>query len=330
MRPKFFSVLLLFCFILTSVQCKSVRFDVADSTIVDKLIRKEMEKNLSNLLSEINQANTEKRDLNYNGINIDSIAASNLTAIWRNIHFSIDDTATRLRCLSQVTGYQVREINITLNPLDPSFEESRQKELSVSFSKEGTISGVRLALNPNTKATFFEGTSIEDSMRRLEILAFIEDFHNYYIEKNIDALKKIYADNVWVKHKATNSIVEANYLKGEYHEEDKQQYITRLSNDIFVRYRYINVDFDHITIERCGTPGKTNYYGVNIHQNWAAINNSAAKDSQKASSDVDGWLFMLWEFKKDDPDPIIHVRTWQPDEIILNDDSKVSMHDFKF
>ncbi|MCI6830321.1 MAG: hypothetical protein MR924_13905, partial [Prevotella sp.] len=43
-------------------------------------------------------------------------------------------------------------------------------------------------------------------------------------------------------------------------------------------------------------------YGVRLHQSW-----------KSSTYSDEGYLFLLWEFPEDGSDPIIHVRTWQPE-----------------
>lgn len=335
MKFRLFTILLFFCLMLTSAEGQTVKFTFQNGTISNGALRQKMETNLSKLLTEVNLANKAKRNLNYRGIGIDSTAARSLSSMWKNMHFSVNDAVISQRCLNQVTGYQVREISITLNPQEKNFEGSKNRELTVSFTQKGVISSVRLAFVSNMTAQFLQGVSVEDVNRRHEILAFVENFRNYYIEKNIDALEKIFAEDALIitgtviKQKTMNSL-ESEEVKIKYRKEDKKQYIKRLREQIFARNRYINVNFDRISIERCGTPGKTNFYGVSLHQDWSTVSNAAAPNSKKPTYHDEGWLFLLWEFPKNGGDPIIHVRTWQPDEIILNDSSKINMHDFTF
>ena len=45
-------------------------------------------------------------------------------------------------------------------------------------------------------------------------------------------------------------------------------------------------------------------YGVRMPQSWTSRNYSD-----------EGYLFLLWEFPENGGDPIIHVRTWQPEYV---------------
>lgn len=49
------------------------------------------------------------------------------------------------------------------------------------------------------------------------------------------------------------------------------------------------------------TPTK---FGVRLRQEW-----------KSSTYSDEGYLFLLWEFPEDGRDPIIHVRTWQPEYV---------------
>lgn len=335
MKYRILYILLFIGLAMQQAGAQAVKFSFTNGTISNGPLRQKMEYNTSLLLSEVNAANKDNRELRLTGIAIDPLSTRSLQAMWEHMHFSINDSDIRERCLNQESGFQARNISITITPLDEGFEGERIQELTISYTKAGQIAGVHLAIADHITHELFKGESVEDSRRRMEILAFVENFRNYYIEKNIDALEKIYADDALIitgtvmKQKTMNSL-ETKEVRVKYRTEDKTQYLTRLRNEIFARNRYINVNFDRVSIERCGTPGKTNFYGVTLHQDWSTISNAAAKGTTKPSYHDEGWLFLLWEFHEDGTDPVIHVRTWQPDEIILNEDSKINMHDFKF
>ena len=100
-------------------------------------------------------------------------------------------------------------------------------------------------------------------------------------------------------------------FKVEYNKQNKQQYISNLRR-AFLRNKWIDVKFSQIgeNGEDGGCAGITQStkdktkYGVRLRQSWKSSNYSD-----------EGYLFLLWEFPEDDGDPIIHVRTWQPEMV---------------
>lgn len=296
-----------------------------------------MESNLSKLLTELNSAGKANRELTLETSIIEPEARKNLMAFWSNMHFMIDDDVVVQRCLNDEMGYQVRDIAITLCPLDDSFSASKERELVVSLNRAGRISGVCTAMSNNQVLEIQRNAvGVTDVRRRMEILNFVEHFRSYYVEKNIAALEKIFADDALI---ITGSVIRQQSMPNmekpetvvKYRREDKPQYLKRLETQIFRNNKYINVEFDKISIMRNGADGKGNFYGVTLHQDWSTIRNGDTKaTSDRPSYHDEGWLFLLWEFHDDGTPPVIHVRTWQPDEIVSNEGDLIDMNDFTF
>lgn len=163
-----------------------------------------------------------------------------------------------------------------------------------------------------------DGSAVTDMAQRREILKFVEDFRCYYNERDISSLNKIYSEDALI---ITGSVIKPRKTGGDgrrftndvrYKVQNKQQYLQNLSA-LFKRLKYLNVEFERITVTRNGS--KPHLYGVKLHQKWST---STYSDN--------GWLFLLWDFA--DPDaPQIHVRSWQPDEMVATD-GVLSMDDF--
>ena len=75
---------------------------------------------------------------------------------------------------------------------------------------------------------------------------------------------------------------------------------------IFNNNKQIRVTFDEIEVMR--HPVNVDFYGVTLHQGYTSDNYHD-----------DGYLFLLWDFRNEQQ-PQIHVRTWQPDS--YNPDGK--------
>ena len=94
----------------------------------------------------------------------------------------------------------------------------------------------------------------------------------------------------------------------EYINQNKQQYIRNLKRAFLVN-KWIDVKFSMIGENGAGgcagiTRSKVDptKYGVRLRQSWKSSNYSD-----------EGYLFLLWEFPENGKEPIIHVRTWQPE-----------------
>ncbi len=289
-----------------------VTFKFAGGTIEAGALKTRMENNISALLSEINRAGNSGGTLNLSAINIEAEAKNRLIALWEDSHFVCDKSTNISKCLNDVQGFQVRAIPITMKPTDPSFDQSLNRELTISLSKSGVITGVRPAweLQEDVSRILFSPGGVADTRQRREILKWVEDFRCYYNEKNIKALNQIYSDDALI---ITGSVVRQrrNGDNGvrldqtvNYTVQSKAQYINKLSG-IFQRNSRIKVEFDHISVVMHGA--KPNIYGVTLHQKW-----------QTNTYSDEGWLFLLWDFN--DPEaPQIHVRTWQPEQIVASD-----------
>lgn len=292
----------------------NVSFKFSAGTIDAGPLKTKMETNISALLTAINKAGVNGTALNLTGIDMEAGAKTRLNALWDEAsHFVCDKQTNISKCLKDFQGYQVRAIPITMKPVDSSYDQSLNRELTISLNKNGVITGVRPAweLQEDVSKIMFSPGGVADTRQRREILKWVEDFRCYYNEKNLNALKQVYSEDALI---ITGSVVTQRKTQGDagvhleqkvnYTVQSKEEYIKKLSR-IFNNTRYINVEFDHISVMMHGA--KPNIYGVTLHQKWKT----------NTYSD-EGWLFLLWDFN-DTEKPQIHVRTWQPDQIVAKD-----------
>lgn len=292
----------------------SVTFEFSTGSIDSGKLKAEMENNISELLTEINRAGTQGTALNLSSISIEPEAKVRLNALWDEAaHFVCKRELNISKCLNDYQGYQVRAIPITMKPIDSSYTQSINRELTISLNKNGVITGVRPAweLQEDISQIMKDANGVADIRMRREILKWVEDFRCYYNEKNLKALNQIYSDDaliitgsVVMQRKGSGDIGLRLDQKVKYNVQTKAQYISKLSI-IFKNNSRINVQFDHIAVVK--HPAKPNIYGVTLHQKW-----------QTSTYSDDGWLFLVWDFN--DPErPQIHVRTWQPHQVVSKD-----------
>lgn len=317
------SLCLLFC-MNALAQSRNVVFSLEPTSFMSTLSRSSVESNLTKLLTAINQAHLAKSNLNLQGIKMEEGAKKNLEMLWKNMHFYCEQSNNVAPLLDDTQGYQVRGIEITLVPL-MNYDGALERELTISMNKAGTLTGVRMALENNQVNDILKkGSVVTDTRQRMEILKFVEDFRVYYNEKNLAALEKVYADDALIiSGSILKNVKEGNMMVPtvKYRKENKEQYLARMKT-MFARKEYIDVDFDRIQVQKNGASGKEDYYAVTLHQSWTS------KDKNGSIYHDDGWLFLLWDFR--DPDnPMIHVRTWQP-EAAAQKDGIFDMHDFQF
>ena len=279
---------------------------VVDFHIVDGLnnqsLKTTIEHNVSNLLTEFNRACQEKRDLRFTDKNITTEAQRSLNLLWKNLRFYCEDNQIYERCYTTVNGYQLRNIAIHVVPVISGYDGDLERELTVSVSPNGQITGARWALTSQAYTKVLKSGDAVDMARREEILKFVEDFRSHYDEKDIESLRQVFSDDALI---ITGTVIMKHDYKGDqpqlrpeivYYKQNKEEYLSRLSN-VFKQNKYVKVTFSDPEVVRSGD--NPNFFGVSLHQHWKTSN-----------YEDDGYVFLLWEFRDNGEPPIVHVRTW--------------------
>ena len=311
MRYVFTLLIMLLCFGPDASAQQEVKLTLVGN-IGNENLKAKLSRQGSLLLTELNKATTDNRALNLNGINMSPGATASLQSLWKLFHISCDMEENVEKCLRDINGYQVRNIPVTIHPMEEGYDEETSRELFISFAPDGQMTGVHMAASNNVyNDVLIKGTDVSDKRRRLEILKFVEAFRSFYDEKDIKSLQQIYSDDALI---ITGKVIMKKTIVGDhpslkpeivYNKQNKTQYLERLSV-IFKNNKFIKVTFDDIQVVR--HPAKPNFYGVTLRQNW--------KTSQYED---DGYVFLLWEFpENEDEPPLIHIRTWQPENIGSN------------
>lgn len=287
-------------------------------------LKESMEKNISDLLSSINAAQSQGNAISYTGIGISPEATQQIDMLWMNVHFLCEETELVERCLTTSNGFQVRNIPLSLTPLAGEKIEEPYQEAVVNFDKQGKIVSFYFTISMNMYSKVMQNkTEISDIRRRMEILDYVEHFRTAYNMKDMPFLQQVFSDDALiitgrvVKVQKSDLFPQGNKIL--YKKQNKQQYLTNLGQ-AFKAAKYIKVNFDDIKI--VAHPTKDNVYGVTLHQQW---NTNRYSD--------EGYVFMIWDFTNEDA-PKIHVRTWQPDFIDkekgqrLNPNDVFSLSDF--
>ena len=285
---------------------QTVTFNFEEGTLSNQSLREKMERRISSLLTELNQAAAYNRPLNLGSLCLTREASARLRRLWENLHFACDYNTNIEKCLRDVNGYEVRGILVTLQPTSADYKGVLNRELAISFDSD-SITGVNMTLENNSYQDILNnGKDVTDTRRRLEILKFVEDFRSYYDEKDLESLRNIYSEDALI---ITGKVVYRRNLgkdqarmkpEIEYSKLNKEQYMSRLATT-FRNNKYIKVRFDSISVKRHSA--KENFYCVTLRQDWQSSNYSD-----------NGYVFLLWEFTEGKP-PMIHVRTWQPEMV---------------
>lgn len=286
----------------------AVNFEFSDG-IDEGTLKKNMEKNTSMLLTAINRAESNGSDINYSGIGIDNLASQSIGMMWNNVHFRVVDDDIVEHCLrikasnGAVIAYQVRNIAVEMIPFDDSYDGDRNQEISINYDKRGNISDFNITMGVQQYLSIIrEGERLNDLDRRMQILHWVEQFRNAYVQKDLNFMENVFSDDALI---VTGKVVkrvqtDMRPVSVEYTSYGKQEYLKHLRG-VFGRNSYINVKFDDIEIVRHGA--KPNYYGVTLKQGWFTKNYSD-----------EGIVFIIWDFT-DEFNPKILVRTWQPMEV---------------
>ena len=177
------------------------------------------------------------------------------------------------------------------------------ENVNFAFNKKGKINNVTfglsdLALNSILKKQMW------DEKDRLVLVGFLENYKTAYALKRIDFLDTIFAEDaliitgrvVKVKKNADNAY--ANNRIVRYNKQSKKKYISHLRQS-FLSKEYINIKFEESRIRKSGMRGDV--YGIQIKQNYYSSNYGDK-----------GFLFLMVDLNNKQ-EPVIHVRTWQPD-----------------
>jgi len=296
-------------------------------TIVDGIqnttVKNRMERGISKLLTEINQACAQERPLRLDGIDMALSGKRSLQALWKNLHFLIEDNTIVERCLSSAEGYVIRNIYTQVNPMIEGYNDEPERALTIRLTRDGQIASVAMAASDAVYGRIMEqGLSVTDLERRTTILSFVENYRSFYDEKDLNSIDRVFSDDAII---ITGTVPMQRNVSNDmgswreqikYKVQNKPQYLNSLAAN-FKRNKYIKVTFSDVEVVR--HPANPNYYGVTLHQHWKSSN-----------YEDDGYLLLIWEFH-DGQDPIIHYRTWQPDRIgshSLTKDEIINIMDF--
>ena len=284
-----------------------VKFEFS-SGIENTYLKNKMERQVSNLLTAINRAETYGTDIDYTGIDIDNLASQSIGMMWNNVHMRIRDNDISDVCLRVKTsggallGYQVRTIAVVMIPVSADYDEDLDQEICIDFDKTGKITDFNLTLGLNQYIKILaDGKRLADADKRFQILHWTEQFRNAYCQKDINFMENVFSDDALI---ITGKVTRRVPNKGLKYESKEVEYVVRKKKDylehlrkVFRNNEYINVHFADIEI----TPHRENpnIYGVTLVQ-----------DYESSTYDDTGWLFVIWDFT-DEYNPKILVRTWQ-------------------
>ena len=268
-------------------------------------LKAKMEHNVNAMIAAFKTAVIEKKKPKLPSSIFTDDVEDRIEEMWKTSAMNFPIVEIKSRCLNTSTGYQVRGIPVDV--LEADKDEERQ-ELTVDFQRDGRISNVSIAIEMNRYEMIMSKRSSDlDYERRQMIVDFVENFRTAYNRKDLKMLNSVFSDKALivtgkvVREKPNSDITRMtlNNNRVVYIKQTKQEYMQRLQR-IFKLSKFVNVKFEDVEVTQ--HPKYDDIYGVNLKQYWHTIR----------YKDV-GYLFLMIDFR--DPDnPLIQVRTWQPDK----------------
>ena len=272
-------------------------------------IRQAMQDNAKAVFRQIHESfYNKKQTLSLSGNNATQEAIKRIQALWSTSKFYCVETDLIARILEMPggRGFQVRNIPVFFT--DGATEEDKYQDMVLEFTTDGKISDLYIALPMNQYYRIFEsGNGVTDLRRRQLVLSFVEDVRTAYNRKDVQFLDQVYSNDALIITgkvlKRTGDSPNPVGVDVKYVTQTKAEYLQRLKA-VFANSAFINVKFDEIEVLK--DEDRDNIYGVTLRQRW---NTSSYSD--------EGWLFLMIDFRNEN-EPQIWVRTWQPLEVPRN------------
>lgn len=286
------------------VVAQSVAFKL-NGGIEDSALKSKIEDNISALLTDFNAALASDRQVNFESISIAPDVKESINMLWENVRFTPIDEVVVERLLQTSTGYQVRNIPLTISikGAEVSSADDAYQEAVMDIDKSGQIQTFYFAVSNTLYMQMMKSSGdVTDLRRRQLILDYVEHFRTSYNQKDLKFLRQVFSDDAII---ITGKVITTKpndmnlvpQTKITYNSMGKEEYLSRLTR-VFANNKYISVKFSEIKVSR--HPTKADYYGVLLHQGY-----------KSDSYSDDGYVFLLWDFRNE-LQPQIHVRTWQP------------------
>lgn len=191
-------------------------------------------------------------------------------------------------------------------PMVFSFKNNKQFIENIVFHFDTTMKIDAISFSLDYKAyNDIASKTLWSDVERFIIINFLEHYKTAYALKRLDYIESIFDDNALiitgyvVKLAPSKDNVYLNNKIVKFNRQSKEQYIKKLSYS-FNSKEYINLKFEDSEISKAGAGN--HIYGIQIKQNYYSSNYGDQ-----------GYLFLMVDLKTPN-EPIIHVRTWQPEK----------------
>ena len=206
-------------------------------------------------------------------------------------------------------------------PMSFTFDSNHRsftEDVVFYFDHIGKIDEVAFALEKAAVDDIMNRGNWDVNARQV-MVHFLETYKTAYALKRLDYINSIFSRNAliitgsMVKGTKQKELTPAKVEHVKYTRQTKEQYMKNLER-CFKSNEYINLHFADNIVRR--SHSNNNIYGIQIKQEYFS---STYGDT--------GYLFLLLDFAKPET-PIIHVRTWQPDDNPNVKDGRIGLADF--
>lgn len=199
------------------------------------------------------------------------------------------------------------EITCRSLPMSFTFQGNRRtfvEDVVFQMTPEGKITSLSFGLNKPAVDDIMNQTAWGDTARQV-LITFLESYKTAYALKRLEYIRSIFSDDALI---ITGSVVKASGqmerqpIDGKvvkYTRQTKGEYMKKLEH-IFAGSEFINLRFADNQVRKSGVGGEI--YGIQIKQDYFS---SSYGDT--------GYLFLMVDLNHP-KEPIIHVRTWQPEK----------------
>lgn len=196
-------------------------------------------------------------------------------------------------------------------PMSFTFEEGRRQfleDVTFTFNSDGLIESLAFSLDSKARDDIFamDGAAWNDYVKMV-IVGFLENYKTAFALHRLDYIRSIFADDavIIIGHVTRKAQLKRGEMRGlanqehiTYVRKNKEEYMNSLEK-CFNSNQYINIRFGATEVGKSAYGPST--YGIQLRQEYTS---SSYGDT--------GYLYLLVDFESSD-EPMIHVRTWQPE-----------------
>ncbi len=281
---------------------------------------RQVEQRLSAVVSELGSGNLEPVA---HAFTAEGLAAARALLDSVPMHNVRATHETRLLQLSGSGEYEVRDIRVQVAMGDTP--GSPFQHLVFTLAADGRIADVRFAMEQRFYQDLTrDGAELRDLVQRQQIVQCVELFRTAYNRRDLEFIERIFGDDALiivgrVVRERPDLPSQDGRLAGSRLSQDRIEFIRRSKTEyidalrhVFQRNDFLKVDFDSLRVVRDNLDPAL--YGVTLKQHWTS---STYADT--------GYVFLLLDFREPD-EPLIHVRSWQPER--FDDGSIITLQDF--